>query len=78
MFNQYQFSFFFNEKISPKVSNVLNNSSRIAGGTTAVPNEYPWMAYLEAFDSFSSNSNGYVCAGTLINDQWILTQLPIA
>jgi secreted trypsin-like serine protease len=54
-----------------------NNDDRIAGGVTAAPNEFPWMAFLELFREFNKvvppPTDPNVCAGTLINNQWILT-----
>ena len=42
------------------------------GGTTAQPNEFPWMAGMKVFAD-GLESVGHGCGGTLINDQWILT-----
>ena len=52
------------------VSNSVDN--RILGGTTATANEYPWMVYLEMYKT-STSTDPYVCGGTLINNQWVLT-----
>lgn len=46
--------------------------NRISGGVVAIPNEYPWIVFLETFKSGSSTIS-YACEGTLINNQWILT-----
>lgn len=43
---------------------------RIAGGNTASPNEYPWQALL---DIYRKNGVHYVCGGSLISNQWVLT-----
>ena len=34
-------------------------------------NEYPWMALLR--DKFSPSEESFVCAGSLISEQWVLT-----
>ncbi|XP_046443142.1 brachyurin-like isoform X2 [Daphnia pulex] len=47
-------------------------TGRIAGGSVATPNEYPWMVYLQIYTSKFS-AYYYVCGGTLISNQWILT-----
>jgi len=47
-------------------------SNRIVGGSTAQPNEFPWIAGMKLFVD-GMESVGLGCGGTLINDQWILT-----
>ena len=42
------------------------------GGSTAQPNEFPWIAGMKLFVD-GMESVGLGCGGTLINDQWILT-----
>jgi len=49
-----------------------NSTNRIVGGTTALPNEFPWIAGMKiVVDNMESVGHG--CGGTLINDQWVLT-----
>jgi secreted trypsin-like serine protease len=43
--------------------------AQIVGGTPATPGEYPWQVRLSIFE----NPNFYLCGGTLINPQWVLT-----
>jgi secreted trypsin-like serine protease len=45
-------------------------NSRIVGGEEAIPNEFPWQAYLKVE---VSDDRFYLCGGSLIADQWILT-----
>ena len=47
-------------------------SNRIVGGTTALPNEFPWIAGMKIIVG-NMESVGHGCGGTLINDQWVLT-----
>jgi len=47
-------------------------SNRIVGGSTALPNEFPWIAGMKIIVD-NMESVGHGCGGTLINDQWILT-----
>ena len=59
--------------------NILDNAipvdgdgrtSRIVGGATAEPNEYPWQASLQ----YRSGTRWYhFCGGSLIAPNWILT-----
>jgi len=51
----------------PKLGNGEN--SRIVGGVEAIPNEFPWQAYLE----IQAKDGIYYCGGSLIADRWILT-----
>jgi len=46
--------------------------NRISGGVIANQNEYPWMVYLVMFKT-STSTDPYVCGGTLINNQWVMT-----
>lgn len=39
-------------------------NARIAGGTKAIPNSHPWIAFLEL------DLKDY-CSGALINNQWL-------
>jgi secreted trypsin-like serine protease len=57
--------------ISAAKTNQLEPSERIAGGVVATPNEFPWMAYLMLHSA--GDLTRAICAGTLINRQWILT-----
>lgn len=41
-------------------------TSRIVGGGDASPGEWPWQVSLYVNSTF-------VCGGTLINNQWVLT-----
>lgn len=50
----------------------MNGDDRIAGGSAAIPNEFPWQALLTLYIAGSDNPLGY-CGGTLISDTWILT-----
>ena len=45
-------------------------STKILNGVEAVPNEFPWQAFL-----YVTNKGGdaATCGGSLINNQWILT-----
>ena len=52
--------------------NDATGDNRISGGVKATIHEYPWMAYLELFEKATS-IRYYVCGGTLINNQWVLT-----
>ncbi|XP_012288933.1 trypsin-1 [Orussus abietinus] len=45
---------------------VRNEESRIVGGQTTAPNEFPWIVRL-------SYLNKFYCAGTLINDRYVLS-----
>nr|XP_018896299.1 PREDICTED: transmembrane protease serine 9-like [Bemisia tabaci] len=45
---------------------IRNDAGRIVGGQETATNEYPWMARLSYF-------NRFYCAGTLINDRYIVT-----
>lgn len=49
---------------------VPNRSARITGGIETLPNEFPWVAYLQVF--FWSGTSAQ-CGGTLIHERWILT-----
>ena len=44
---------------------------RIVGGASADPGEYPWQVRLSIYDTVSGFS--YLCGGTLIDPQWVLT-----
>ena len=45
---------------------VANESNRIVGGTRATPGDWGWQAQLQI--------NGvFICGGSLINSQWIVT-----
>ena len=74
--NGVQSAINFNHNSSLSEMEYRNNDDRIAGGGTAIPNEFPWMAYLELFTQSKvvpPPTDPNVCAGTLINDRWILT-----
>ena len=45
-------------------------ADRIAGGSIATPNEFPWQEFLEIS---LSTLRKYACGGTLIDHQWVLT-----
>ena len=59
-------------KKSQLVNNKSTGDNRISGGQVTNQNEYPWMVYLEMFVT-SSSTEFYVCGGTLINNQWVMT-----
>merc|ERR1712048_868729 len=46
-----------------------NRMERIVGGQNTSTKRWPWIVYLTIF----SNSGAGQCAGTFINDKWILT-----
>lgn len=49
---------------------------RIYGGVEAMPNEFPWMVYVNAFPVGSGNgtqSTGYQQGGALISSQYVLS-----
>lgn len=52
--------------------NLPSLTGRIAGGNVATPNEYPWQAFLQISQGWPVFQD-YVCGGTLISNQWILT-----
>jgi len=45
--------------------NQANKDSRIIGGSDTLPHSWNWIAYLEL--------NGKKCAGSILNNEWILT-----
>ena len=49
---------------------IANDKIRIVRGDEALPNEFPWQAYLHVQ---MVNNKNYSCGGTLIADRWILT-----
>jgi hypothetical protein len=50
----------------------IENNGRIVGGVEALPNEFPWQAYLQV-ETVGNNGGYYSCGGSLIADKWILT-----
>lgn len=44
-------------------------SARIAGGSIAAPNEFPWMAYVKLYHNVGS----ILCGGSVISDRCVLT-----
>ncbi|EFX77407.1 hypothetical protein DAPPUDRAFT_321261 [Daphnia pulex] len=49
----------------------FTSSSRIAGGTEATPNEFPWMVHFILQNKTSGNQ--FTCGGTLITDRHVLS-----
>lgn len=45
-------------------------TDRIVGGVQAIPNEFPWQAFVKVE---TNAGNIYYCGGSLIADRWILT-----
>lgn len=70
IYNQSSFYYLFKEcglqAISPDSTNFLQ---RIVGGDVAVPNSWPWQVLLV----ISSRRSSFICGGTLIDNQWVLT-----
>ncbi|MBN1537623.1 MAG: trypsin-like serine protease [Anaerolineales bacterium] len=59
-------------KATPTPAEVNPNGMDIVGGSLASVGEYPWQVAL--VDSSYSNPNyGQFCAGTLIDEQWVLS-----
>merc|ERR1719228_987958 len=48
----------------------IKKTVRVVGGSATSVNEYPWMALLRKKGSGSSK---FICGGSLINSNWILT-----
>jgi len=44
--------------------------AQIIGGTLAAPGEYPWQVEL---NMWSSVTTGYLCGGSLVDPEWVLT-----
>jgi hypothetical protein len=53
------------------VANLMDGETdRIVGGVQAIPNEFPWQAFVKV----ETNAGIiYYCGGSLIADRWILT-----
>lgn len=49
----------------------LSPFARSYGGTTTTKNLYPWMLYI--YLKREGRFDGYICGGTLISNEWILT-----
>jgi len=47
------------------ICGIENKSGKIVGGTEASPNQFPWLAGLEA--------PGWFCSSSIISEEWILT-----
>jgi hypothetical protein len=53
------------------VTNLMDEGTdRIVGGVQAIPNEFPWQAFVKVE---TNAGNIYYCGGSLIADRWILT-----
>lgn len=52
------------------VANLMDGGHRIVGGVQAIPNEFPWQAFVKAE---TATGGIYYCGGSLIADRWILT-----
>ena len=50
---------------------VIERSSRIIGGTLSEAGKWPWQALLVTIDSYGYQFAS--CAGTLINNEWVVT-----
>ncbi len=48
---------------------VITAQQRIVGGSMATPGEQPWQAFL----SVTTLEGGFICGGSLIDKEWILT-----
>ena len=57
-------------KTSSSSNSVNLDSSRILGGVETTPNEFPWQAFLVIQ---STNGDTYVCGGSIVSNQWVLT-----
>ena len=71
-FNLHFFPIKAETSCGKKTTSLAHLTGRIAGGSVTTPNEYPWMVYLQIYSSKFSNFY-YVCGGTLISNQWILS-----
>jgi hypothetical protein len=49
------------------------NNSRLDYGEETAPNEFPWQAYIVAASTEGNTLYYRSCAGSLIDDRWILT-----
>ena len=47
----------------------MANTAKIYGGEEALPHEYPWNVYV----SMKKNGEWYLCTGSLISRQHVLT-----
>lgn len=52
------------------VADLMDEGNRIVGGVQAIPNEFPWQAFVRVE---TNAGNIYYCGGSLIADRWILT-----
>lgn len=57
------------QQIAPRSS----LSTRIFGGTDAIPNSWPWMVYYQEKRTCGNNICYGVCGGTLISPEYVLT-----
>ena len=63
------FSFITNNLGQKSVDDV-EIQSKIASGTLANTNEFPWQVYLQIYTTATAYA---VCGGTLISNQWVMT-----
>ncbi|XP_069980484.1 venom peptide isomerase heavy chain [Penaeus vannamei] len=59
------------QSIGIGASSLAGDVQAVAGGITSRVSAWPWMALLGEKDS--TNTPDWLCAGSLINDQWVLT-----
>jgi secreted trypsin-like serine protease len=57
---------------NPKIAPSFSAGQRIIGGQEAIPNSWPWEAWLYIEDP-KDKDNSFLCGGSLINDQWVMT-----
>merc|ERR1712002_395808 len=54
------------DQITPDLE-TCGSSTRIVNGVNANPNSWPWIVHL------SFEDNEWICGGTIINREWVLT-----
>ncbi|XP_068244024.1 phenoloxidase-activating factor 1-like [Palaemon carinicauda] len=60
------------ESLLPRNCGQGPSGRRIAGGNITSPGDYPWMAVF-GYKNISTDNIEYLCAGSVINDRYILT-----
>ncbi|TRY63794.1 hypothetical protein TCAL_07280 [Tigriopus californicus] len=50
-----------------------SSTNRIVGGNVATPNDYPWIAFIYTQRVVDGQTQGYVCGGTILNNNWLVT-----